>query len=241
MISPKVLSIAGFDPSAGAGILSDIKTFQNFRVYGFGVITAITIQNEKEIKEVKWLEKKDIKNQIDIIFKSHSIFCVKIGIIENPRVLAEIIHHILNLKPEAIITWDPVLKSSSGFTFWQEFKRDDILKAIDGIYLITPNNEEFENLVKCVPFKEIVHNVNILQKSSEVSEEEIVDYLWDDQNFYRLAAKKIIGHEKHGSGCILSSGITACLSLGFDLKTAIYKSRENLNNYRIRSNSLLSN
>ncbi len=69
----KALSIAGLDPSGGAGLLADIKTFQAFGIHGFAVTTAITVQNEYTMKEIHWLDQKLITAQIDIILKHHEM------------------------------------------------------------------------------------------------------------------------------------------------------------------------
>jgi hydroxymethylpyrimidine/phosphomethylpyrimidine kinase len=73
------LSIAGFDPSAGAGILADIKTFEQCGVYGLGVCTAVTIQNDVEFEKVDWLSAESILSQIKILLKRFKVEVEKIG------------------------------------------------------------------------------------------------------------------------------------------------------------------
>ena len=80
---PKTLTIAGLDPSSGAGLTADIKTFEALKCYGLAVCTANTIQNDVEFDSCYWVDVSVIKNQIALLFKQFSINFVKIGIIEN--------------------------------------------------------------------------------------------------------------------------------------------------------------
>ena len=80
---PYVLSIAGYDASAGAGVLADVKTFESIGVYGVAVTTCITYQNDNKFAGVHWLSKKKIKNQLYPILEAYKIEYVKIGLIEN--------------------------------------------------------------------------------------------------------------------------------------------------------------
>jgi hydroxymethylpyrimidine/phosphomethylpyrimidine kinase len=80
---PYVLSIAGFDPSGGAGLLADIKTFELHRVQGMGVCTSLTFQNENEFEGLVWIEMPEIKKQLDILFKKYFFDYVKIGLIKS--------------------------------------------------------------------------------------------------------------------------------------------------------------
>ena len=103
---PYVLSIAGFDPSGGAGILADIKTFENNGVYGFGVCSALTYQNDKEFIHVDWIDPDKIKQQILVLFKKFRIDFIKIGLIENFSVLLQLVKWIRSKNPEVIIIWE---------------------------------------------------------------------------------------------------------------------------------------
>ncbi|MEL7003586.1 MAG: bifunctional hydroxymethylpyrimidine kinase/phosphomethylpyrimidine kinase, partial [Bacteroidota bacterium] len=114
---PTVLSIAGFDPSGGAGLLADIKAFEQLKCYGLGVSTALTVQNDVKFEKTKWIEWEFIKEQLQLLFERFPIAYVKIGIVENLMVLRQIINFILDQNKSAKIVLDPVLKSSTGFIF----------------------------------------------------------------------------------------------------------------------------
>ena len=106
--------VAGYDQSAGAGVLSDIKTLEAHEVYGYAVITGLTFQNERVIRRVEWLSSKDIFEQIDVCFASAAYDWVKIGITQSMRVAGAIIDHIRGYNPGVRIVLDPVIKASSG-------------------------------------------------------------------------------------------------------------------------------
>src|SRR3978361_611138 len=89
-----VLVVAGYDQSAGAGVLSDVKTLEAHGVYGYAVCTGFTFQNEREIRRVQWFSVEEIIEQIDLCFAAASFGWVKIGITPSMRVAAEIITHL---------------------------------------------------------------------------------------------------------------------------------------------------
>src|ERR1051326_2205660 len=88
---PCVLSIAGFDPSGGAGVLADIKTFEQHKVLGMGVVTGLTFQNDSEFDGVRWVETDDILKQISVLLRKFKFQYVKIGMIKDLETLQAVI------------------------------------------------------------------------------------------------------------------------------------------------------
>ena len=139
---PIVLTIAGFDPSGGAGVLADIKTFEQHRVYGFAINTANTIQTEKEFYRIHWTPIDFVVECIITLLNNYPVKVVKIGIVPSLSYLNEIILFLKKHSPTIKIIWDPILKSSTEFDFLTLSNQQiliDILKQID---LITPNFNE---------------------------------------------------------------------------------------------------
>src|SRR5882762_11724579 len=91
---PRVLVVAGFDQSGGAGVLSDIKTLEAHGVYGYAVCTGLTFQNERTINRVHWYTEKDIFEQIDLCCEVGSFDWVKIGVGKNIIMLASVIGYL---------------------------------------------------------------------------------------------------------------------------------------------------
>lgn len=239
---PFVLTIAGFDPSGGAGVLADIKTFEQHKVYGFAINTGNTIQTENAFYEVQWTDIHFVLNSLDKLFGSYSIKAVKIGIVPSLSYLKEIIFAVKTLSPKTKIVWDPVLKSSTEFDFLT-VKRDtelnQILKEID---LITPNFNEM---------KKLFPDFNLLSKSSPTGIDGLllkgghnpdkvgVDYLYTPNGIHKYLPKTDNCNEKHGSGCVLSSAITANFALGHNLETACQNAKTYTENYLLSNNTKL--
>ena len=134
-----ILTIAGHDPSAGAGISSDIKTFEAHNLYGLSVCTAVTVQNDIDFKDCIWTDTHVILSQIETLFERFEISVVKIGIIKSWATLLLILEKIHVLNPNIKIVLDPIIKATAGFDFHtteNQVLLDTIWKKC---YLITPN------------------------------------------------------------------------------------------------------
>src|ERR1700756_4286511 len=160
-----VLSIAGFDPSGGAGVLADIKTVESNKVYGLGVISANTFQNDTEFGKVDWISVEKIIEQITILQKRFEFEYVKIGLIENLETLDKIISYLISKNANTKIIWDPILKASAGFEFHKEIDSTLLEKICKQLYVITPNVPEALSLGS---FKDAVENAKHLSKSCHV-------------------------------------------------------------------------
>ncbi|MBL1280716.1 MAG: hydroxymethylpyrimidine/phosphomethylpyrimidine kinase [Fluviicola sp.] len=227
---PFILTIAGFDPSNGAGLTADIKTFEKLKCYGLSVCTAVTVQNDVDFKECHWTNMDVIESQINILFERFEIKYVKIGIVENWSVLNQIIDLLLEHNSNIKIILDPILKSSSNF----EFHKDDVAefdKIIAKIYLLTPNHLEIENLYAEKSIKETISHIqsktNLFLKGGHRSEKVGTDELFTKEGkqfVFKPKSTKI--SEKHGSGCVLSSAISSYLTLEFPLVKACYKGKK---------------
>ncbi len=235
---PIAMSIAGFDPSGGAGILADIKTFEQLGVQGFGVLSANTIQNDREVRDVRWMPLEDILGQLDVLLEFFEVNYFKIGIIENSRVFTELKKRIIKHKPDAKIIWDPVLRSSSGFTFFNnELPVKELLRHV---YMITPNMPEFEKMF--VNEEEVMAcsmSSNIYLKGGHHETEIGIDYLYSNGMKTMYSSGDEVLYPKHGSGCVLSSAITAYLAKGEDLEIACEMGKMYIERYLSSSTTLL--
>ncbi len=224
--------VAGYDQSAGAGVLSDIKTLEAHGVYGYAAITGLTFQNEREIRRVEWLELQEIVEQIDLCYASASFDWVKIGITPSMGMAAAIIDHIRDHNPEVRIVLDPVIRASSGQAFWQKLTEEwESLAA--RCYLITPNWEEIGwlypdgNIQKRCAAMTKEGGCHIYLKGGHNRDHPGRDYLWSGGEVGVLdpldTGREITS--KHGSGCVLSSALTANLALGYPLPMAAERAK----------------
>ena len=140
------LTVAGFDGSAGAGFVADIKTMAHFGVYGQAVCTALTEQNEEEFIAPGWVIWDRIEAQLATLYKKHKFKYVKIGLVEKAKILKRIVEFVRNESPDAFIVWDPIASASAGFHFMRDAELDEFLPVMKSIDLVTPNQDEFAYL-----------------------------------------------------------------------------------------------
>ncbi len=236
-----VLSIAGFDPSGGAGLLADIKTFEAHKVHGLGVISANTFQNDTEFLRVDWIPVESIIEQIDILRKRFSFEYIKIGLIENFEVLKKVIGHCLKVMANCRIIWDPILKASAGFGFHKDLSL--LADILPKVFLLTPNSEE----VQVLGGKNVEESTNslaqqchVLLKGGHRTDKPGYDslYMKEGKQFsFRPKMKEV--SSKHGSGCVLSSAIAANLAKGEELKRACLMAKEYTEKFLSSNKTLL--
>lgn len=215
-IQPIAMTIAGFDPCGGAGLLADVKTMEQHGVYGIGVTTANTVQDENRVFDVDWQQTDAILKQLRVLLDRYTVQWVKIGILENSDLFSAIKTCLLKYNPGMKIIWDPVLKSSSGYQFFESDQ--ELEELLKNIYLITPNLPEFKALFKdeSQAFAASAH-CNIYLKGGHNDESPGTDYLFSNGNKMTFTSNSARVSSKHGSGCVLSAAITANLTRGRDL------------------------
>ncbi|GGA79154.1 hydroxymethylpyrimidine/phosphomethylpyrimidine kinase [Flavobacterium palustre] len=243
---PFVLSIAGFDPSAGAGVLADIKTFEQHQVYGFAINTANTIQTENEFVAIQWTELSFVLQSIETLFEAYEIKAVKIGIIPSLDYLKSIVFLIKILSPKTKIVWDTVLKSTTEFDFLNIQNQEDLISILNQIDLITPNYNE---ILKLIPTeKKVEISIEMLSKYCAVllkgghhPTEIGTDFLHMQNQFFRLSPNNTKVYPKHGSGCVLSAAITANLALKQNLLHACKNAKSYTENFLLSNPTQLGN
>jgi hydroxymethylpyrimidine/phosphomethylpyrimidine kinase len=241
---PYALSIAGFDPSGGAGFLADAKTMEAHEVYALTVATAITVQHESAFQAVEWVKVDLIKQQINLLFQKYPVGFCKIGLIENWAVLSEITTLLLELNPKIKIVVDPIFRASAGFNFHKNVDIAHLEKWLLNIYLLTPNAQELSKInEEESDLMEVAHSLSeychVLYKGGHNETQKGTDFLFAGAKIYELAPKEIVPYEKHGSGCVLSAAIVANLALGYDLYTACEKAKEYITHFLNSNETLL--
>lgn len=224
-----VLSIAGYDPSGGAGLLADCKTFESHKVLGMGVCTALTYQNDREFDDIQWTKPEDILRQLEILNRQFQFKYIKIGLIENLEVLLQVIDYLIDVRPGSKVVLDPIFKASAGFDFHQGIAQEQFLAIAQKIYMLTPNWDEMQ---KIFPKKEVKKGAAYLSQYCKVylkgghnPAELGKDFLYHKDQVYPLNPKTKNPSPKHGSGCVLSSAITANLARDYPLLKACLKAK----------------
>ena len=243
---PLVLSIAGFDPSAGAGILADIKTFEQHKVLGMGVVTGLTFQNDSEFEGVKWTETAEIEKQIEILSRKFRFEFVKIGMIRDLEMFNDIIQvpSLKSQNPSPKVIWDPILRATAGFDIHKTIDKKKVASICKNVYLITPNIDEIRVLTEeqdeIKAAKELSKHCNVLLKGGHSEINKGKDYLFTKEGkVFPFRPKKISGLGKHGSGCVLSSAITANLANGLSLQRACLKGKDYVTKFLMSNKTLL--
>ncbi|HEV2482517.1 MAG TPA: hydroxymethylpyrimidine/phosphomethylpyrimidine kinase [Puia sp.] len=241
---PRVLVIAGYDQSGGAGVLADIKTLEAHGVYGYAVCTAMTYQNEREIRRVEWMPEADVLEQVDVCFASAAFDWVKMGITASMSSAATIIRHVRKHNPTARVVLDPVVKASSGVSFWAGTAAWKELVA--ECFVLTPNWEEVGWLY---PGEEVEDRCRELSRTGSTiylkgghnPRSPGRDILWSQGRAMVMEADPAMGivYPKHGSGCVLASALTAGLALGYEVQAAALRAKRYTAEFLTSNKSLL--
>jgi len=221
---PYALTIAGFDPSAGAGVLADVKALEANGVYGLAACTALTVQNDVAFERVHWVGLADIQDQIRLLLARFDIGFVKIGLIESLPLLLKLINWLKSCNPAVQIIWDPVLKATAGYEFHARPEAGLLQAICQQLALLTPNCPEARRLVLAATAEGSAEALAawcpVLLKGGHAGGDLATDVLLLPGARYPLAAPRLPHGEKHGSGCVLSAAILAQLALGKSLPEA---------------------
>ena len=225
-----LLSIGGSDPSSGAGIQSDIKTFSVFDVHALTVITAITGQNTSNFGTVEPVSKEILENQIQTVISDFKIDGIKIGMVYNSEIIKTVYQHLKKLKIPIVV--DPVIRSTTGGMLIKKSAIDDFKKFIIPLAtVITPNKFEAEILAeikinsKNTPEKiaKIIQSMgakNVVITGVETKKEQVVDFVLEKNEKYYIADKKILKINR-GSGCIHSAAVLYAIIKNKNVKESL--------------------
>ncbi len=230
-----LLSIGGSDPSSGAGIQSDIKTFDSLNAHGLTVITAITGQNTSSFGMIEPVSQKILKNQLDSVISDFKIDGIKIGMVYNSEIIKTIYRELKNKKIPIIL--DPIIKSTTGGLLIEKMAIKDFKKFLIPLAtVITPNKFEAEylsetkidskrSLQKAAQKIQDMGAKNIVITGLETKKGQISDFILEEKSQYTVSGKKI-PKTNHGSGCNYSSSLLFSLVNGTSLKEAVKFSKQ---------------
>jgi len=251
-----VLSIAGSDPSGGAGVQADLRTFSDIGVDGITAITAITAQDDESVLAIHPTPADILTQQIATACQNRDVAAIKIGMVATKGNARAIAWFLKRVKSECVVI-DPVLHSSSGMALIESaalpFYRQELLPYAN---LITPNLDEAEALAGMK-----VESLDAMGKAAEVIygdvsklkggeagplavlvkgghlEGDAIDVLFDGEKYHSFPAARILGKSPRGTGCRFASAIAAHLAKGERLMTAIARAKEYMAWYIERATS----
>lgn len=230
---PRVLVVAGSDPSGGAGVQADLKVLQALGVYGTSAVTALTVQDTERVHEVLAVDAFLVERQMQVAFDDMGANCVKIGMLAR-RSTVELVARVCEDRIRGVpIVLDPVLVSSSGHELLEvEAHATLIRRLLPLCALITPNAPEAE-LITGVEIREEAHmhlaadrllmmgQPAVLITGGHVPGDVVVDLLRTVDGLERRFEAPRLPDPPHGTGCALATAIAAGLAHGYTLESAV--------------------
>lgn len=231
---PNVLSIAGSDPSGGAGIQADLKTFSALGAYGMAALTALTAQNTLGVTGVHPVPADFIRRQVDTVFEDVAVHAVKVGMIGSAEAVAMVAECLADHAPAAIVV-DPVMVAKSGHRLIDDdavrILRDRLLPLAT---LVTPNLPEAQVLLgDSRPAEERAAmpavgrrlqrllGTAVLLKGGHLEGEGSPDLLVHNDGEDWFESERVETRSTHGTGCTLSSACATVLALTGDLASSV--------------------
>lgn len=226
-VIPNTLTIAGMDPSGGAGILADIKAMSALGAYGCAVVAALTAQNTQAVTDISPINPQFVRAQIDTLFADVDIHAVKLGMLGQTGIIEVVADRLGHFKPAHLVL-DPVMVSKSGDLLLEQKAigalREQLLPLAT---LITPNLPEagvllemrsVETVREMRRVAERLRNMMthgghrwVLVKGGHLPGNDTIDVLHDGDKMIELPGHRIPTRNTHGTGCTLSAAITALL------------------------------
>ena len=232
------MTIAGSDSGGGAGIQADLKTFQELKVFGTSVITALTAQNTLGVSNVMPIEANFVKQQLQALLEDFSISAMKTGMLFSSDIIQTISQMMANTKVPLIV--DPVMIAKGGESLLQQDAIDAIMNLLLPIAtIVTPNIPEAERLTSreiktLADIKEAAYLLLqtgvrcVIIKGGHLADKDFaIDYIFfhDGQSF-SMQTPRISTKNTHGTGCTFSAALTAFLGGGLPIKEAIIEAKK---------------
>ena len=239
---PVVLSIAGSDSSAGAGVQADLKTFSSLGVYGLTAVTCVVAEIPGQISRIEPVSTDLVSEQIAVLWRNFPIAAAKTGLLYTAEIVEAVARSIADLLANSATPFplviDPVITATSGDRLLEpgaiELYESKLFPLAT---LITPNVDEAAKLLgqkiddrqsmeKAARALARKYRVSILLKGGHVAGSSAIDLLFADGKITEFAAPFVRGVATHGTGCTYSAAITASLASGLMLEKAIGRAKK---------------
>ena len=234
---PVCLTIAGLDPSGGAGIIADIKTFSAFGCFAAAAVSSVTFQNTVGVFGAEHQSADSVRRQVEPIFEDYEVAAVKTGMLPTREVIVET-GRLIETAGDVPLVVDPVVRSTSGFDLIDDAALRGLIEVLFPLSLvITPNRPEAERIagMKITSTKDIrsaamamqsMGAKNVLIKGGHMEDQlphsrKAVDHLFIGEDVHVFQEDYIETTATHGTGCTLAAAIAANLALGKDLGEAV--------------------
>lgn len=229
------LSIAGYDATAGAGVLADVKTINALGGYGIAAVTAITVQNSVGVSAAYALAPEQVQAQLVALFEDFTIDAVKIGMLAQAEIIEVVAEILTQFRPNFIVI-DPLINASSGYPLIAEAARKILCQKLFPLAtIITPNLPEAAQLC-ALPVSDPDSMQTAAKRLIEFGPRAVLvkgghldgaalDLLFDGESFTEFTAARL-DYSAHGTGCALSAAIAALLAQGLSLTASVARAKE---------------
>jgi len=238
---PNTLTIAGVDPSGGAGVLADIKTMSALGAYGTAVIAALTAQNTQGVTGVCPVPPEFVAQQIDTLFADVRIDAVKIGMLGQQAVTRVVAERLAHWKPPHIVL-DPVMVAKSGDTLLEKAAISELRESLLPAATVTTPNLPEAGVLLGMPPADTVRDMRrmaerlrrlladdgrrwVFLKGGHLPGNDTIDVLHDGDVMIELPGRRIETRNTHGTGCTLSAALAALLPRVADVPEAARRAK----------------
>lgn len=238
----RILTIAGTDPSGGAGIQADIKTITSLRGYATSAITALVVQNTLGVEKILSIDEELVGEQMQCVINDIGVDAVKTGMLHTASLIEKICDVLSNYDYEFPLIVDPVMVAKSG-DFLLEKDAFSVLKKklIPKATIVTPNNYEAEILIgkKIVSDDDAINAgreilsfgaKSVLMKGGHRLGLKVRDILVSSEGIEIIESPRLDSSNTHGTGCTLSSAIATGIGQGMDLLTSVKRAHKYVHN-----------
>jgi hydroxymethylpyrimidine kinase/phosphomethylpyrimidine kinase len=230
---PNVLTIAGTDPTGGAGIQADLKTFAARGVYGMSVVTALVAQNTQGVQDIHSIPTAFIAAQIESVMSDVDTAVWKTGMLASTEVIQLVAEQARRYSVERLVV-DPVMVAKSGDPLLQPSARAALISELLPLaYVLTPNHHEAQVLTE-MPISTVddmrraaaqIHAMGpryVVVKGGHLPDSsDAIDVLYDGAHYHELSAPRRATRNTHGTGCTFASTIAAELAKGAAIEEAV--------------------
>lgn len=238
---PNALSIAGVDPSGGAGVLADVKTMSALGAYGCAVVAALTAQNTQGVTGISPVPAAFVAQQIDTLFADVRIHAVKIGMLGQQPVIAAVAERLAHWLPPHVVL-DPVMVAKSGDLLLERDAIGTLREALlPQATLLTPNLPEAGVLLEERPVETLKEMYRVAErlrnrmahsghrwvmvKGGHLPADDAIDLLHDGDRMIELPGRRHTTANTHGTGCTLSAALAALLPQAPDVPEAARRAK----------------
>jgi hydroxymethylpyrimidine/phosphomethylpyrimidine kinase len=228
---PVAMTIAGSDPSGGAGLQADLKAFHQHGVYGTTVVTLLTVQNTRTVLDVRTLDPSFVLAQLDAVLDDIPPAAAKTGALGTAALIDIVADRLAGCRFPVVV--DPVMISKHGLALL-DHDASQVLrsKLLPHAFVVTPNSleaavlaemsvEDQDSMEKAAAAIGRMGPRHVLVKGGHLIDD-ATDVLWSDGEIHRFPGERVDTQNTHGSGCVFSAAITARLARGEDLIAAVY-------------------